>query len=141
MPANVGRSANTKDLINDYQMSCERIAELMLTGTDDDWADIDLLTSRTSSKHGVPQNTIRQRICQISAKLLGIDLSGETSCHDYSQEIDWDEMSEEETETKFLLPGFIKENGSALLVAPGGVGKTEMACAIEMHREIGRVHV
>jgi RecA-family ATPase len=130
MPANAGRGANAEGLINEYQRSCERIAEMMLTGTDDDWADIDLLTSRTSSKHGVPQNTIRQRVCQISAKLLGIDLSGETSSHEYSQGIDWDDLSEEETETKFLLPGVIKQNGSALLVAPGGVGKTEMACAI-----------
>ena len=130
MPANIGRAANTEELIEDYQKSCERIAELMLTGTDDDWAEIDLLTSRTSSRHGVPQNTIRQRVCQISAKMLGIDLSGETSSHDYSQEINWEELPEDETETKFLLPGFIKENGSALLVAPGGVGKTEMACAV-----------
>ena len=130
MPANIGKAAKTEELIDDYQKSCERIAELMLTGTDDDWAEIDLLTSRTSSRHGVPQNTIRQRVCHISAKLLGIDLSGETSSHDYSQEIDWDELSEEETETKFLLPGIIKQNGSALLVAPGGVGKTEMACAM-----------
>jgi hypothetical protein len=130
MPGNVGRGSSTVELINDYQKSCEAIAELMLTGTDHDWAEIDLLTSRTSSKHGIPQNTIRQRVCQISAKLLGIDLSGEISSHGYSQEVDWDELSEEETETKFLLPGVIKQNGSALLVAPGGVGKTEMACAI-----------
>ncbi len=130
MPTNVGRAAKTGEQNDDYQRSCERIAELMLTGTEDDWAEIDLLTSRTSSKHGVPQNTIKQRVGQKSAKLLGIDLSGETSSHDYSQEIDWDELTEDETETKFLLPGFIKENGSALLVAPGGVGKTEMACAV-----------
>ena len=43
--------------------------------------------------------------------MLGIDLSGETSSHDYSQEINWDELTEEEIQTKFLLPGFIKENG------------------------------
>jgi len=130
MPANFGRAVKVREQNDDYQKSCERIAELMLTGTDNDWAEIDLLTSRTSSKHGVPQNTIRQRIGQISANLLGIDLSGETSSHDYNQEIDWDELPEDETETKFLLPGIIKENGSALLVAPGGVGKTEMACAV-----------
>ena len=130
MPANIGRGSRTAELVNDYQKSCERIAELMLTGTSDDWAEIDLLTSRTSAKHGVPQNTIKQRVGQISANLLGIDLSGETSSHDYSQEINWDELSEEETTTRFLLPGVIKEKGSALLVAQGGVGKTEMACAI-----------
>ena len=130
MPANIGRGSRTAELVNDYQKSCERIAELMLTGTSDDWAEIDLLTSRTSAKHGVPQNTIKQRVGQISANLLGIDLSGETSSHDYSQEINWNELSEEETTTRFLLPGVIKEKGSALLVGHGGVGKTEMACAI-----------
>ena len=130
MPTNLSVAVKADQLVDDYQKSCERIAELMLKGGPDDWAEIDLLTSRASSKHGVPQTTIKQRIAQISGRDLGIDLSGQTSSHIYSQEINWDDLDEEELETKFLVPGFIRQNGSALLVAPGGVGKTEMACAI-----------
>jgi len=130
MPANLSAAVKADQLVDDYQKSCERIAELMLKGGPDDWAEIDLLTSRTSSKHGVPQTTIKHRIAQISCRDLGVDLSGQTSEHIYSQEINWDDLDEEELKTKFLVPGFIRQNGSALLVAPGGVGKTEMACAI-----------
>jgi RecA-family ATPase len=85
---------------------------------------------KTRSKLNMAQVDITKRVGQICAKRLGIDLSGQTSCHEYNQDIDWDELAEEDVTTKFLVPGFIKENGSALLVAPAGVGKTEMACAI-----------
>jgi hypothetical protein len=113
-----------------YKQAIERLADLMLCGTEDNWLDIDELMVQTRTKLGISQVEITQRVGQVCAKRLGIDLSGQTSCDNYNQEINWESLDDEEVTTKFLVPGVIKENGSALLVAPGGVGKTEMACAI-----------
>jgi hypothetical protein len=130
MPATLVRAQDSSQWRTTYKQSIERLADLMLSGTEDNWLDIDELMVKTRSKLNMAQVDITKRVGQICAKRLGIDLSGQTSCHEYNQDIDWDELAEEDVTTKFLVPGFIKENGSALLVAPAGVGKTEMACAI-----------
>ena len=119
-----------KERINSYTNACERIASLMLTGDENDWAEIDLLTSQTAVRFSMPMNKVTQRVGQLSGKLLGIDISGECVSHNYDESEDWESLEGEGTTTKFLVPGVIKENGSALLFSAGGVGKTEMACAI-----------
>lgn len=48
----------------------------------------------------------------------------------YNIEDEWASVDDEDAQTSFLLPGVIREKGTAMLVSAGGVGKTEMACAI-----------
>lgn len=129
MPANLARTKESSKWRASYEQLIAELTDLMLSGTEENWLDIDELMHE-ARKLGMAQVDVTKRVGQICAKRLGIDLSGEISCHEYNQDIDWEELAEEDVTTKFLVPGFIKENGSALLVAPAGVGKTEMACAI-----------
>jgi len=130
LPANVAKcrepQAKSELLVN----AVREVALMKLNPGAHTWAEIDIKLSEISSRFGLSSQRLHLRIEQTCGELLGIDLGGREEAGSYNIDDEWAEVDSEDNQTSFLVPGLIREKGVAMLVSPGGVGKTEMACAI-----------
>ena len=108
----------------------KEIAEMRLYPGPLTWADADIKFGEITSQFGMSSQKLNSRIEQCCGELLGIDIGGTTKVSSYNVEDEWASVDDEDAQTSFILPGIIREKGTAMLVSAGGVGKTEMACAI-----------
>jgi len=130
MPGNIAASKDPRVKSELLVNAVREIALMKLSPGTQTWAEIDIKASEITSRFGLSAQKLNLRIEQMCGELLGIDLGGREQAVDYNVDNEWEDIDSEERQTTFLVPGLIREKGAAMLVSAGGVGKTEMACAI-----------
>jgi hypothetical protein len=130
MPANLANSRNSGQKAKDLTKAVKEIAKMKHYPGAHTWADIDIRFGEITGQFSMSTQKLNLRIEQCCGELLGIDIGAMTKVKSYNIEDEWASVDDEDAQTSFLLPGIIREKGTAMLVSAGGVGKTEMACAI-----------